>query len=91
MTTPYEVREIIAAELGCSVESIFRRFEHTPLASASLAQVHEAELLSGERVAVKVQHAGLQASADADIATIGSVAIPFTRLLPRNHTLPVVS
>lgn len=49
------VRGVIEEELGRTVGEVFAWIDHTPLAAASIAQVHAAELLTGERVVVKVQ------------------------------------
>ena len=55
-TTKYsDVKYIVESELGQSISSVFSEFEETPLASASLAQVHKARLrATGEVVVVKV-------------------------------------
>jgi len=51
------VKKIVEEEFGCKIEEIFSEFEQTPIASASLAQVHRATIkATGEKVAVKVQH-----------------------------------
>ena len=68
-----DVRRTVEEDLGRPLEEVFKRFEEAPVASASLAQVHEAETLSGQRVAVKVQHQGLREAASADIATVSAL------------------
>ena len=50
-----DAREIIEKELGKPLEESFSAFDEKPLASASIGQVHRAELLDGDTVAVKVQ------------------------------------
>ena len=50
-----EVRRTVEADLGARLDDVFAEFDTTPLAAASIAQVHAATLLSGERVVVKVQ------------------------------------
>jgi ubiquinone biosynthesis protein len=49
------VRDIVEADLGRPLSAIFKEFATEPLAAASIAQVHAATLVSGERVVVKVQ------------------------------------
>ena len=49
------VRKVVEEDLGVPLESIFAAFDRTPLAAASIAQVHAATLHSGEHVVVKVQ------------------------------------
>ena len=50
------VRATVERELSAPLEEIFEFFSTAPIASASLAQVHDARLRGGERVAVKVQY-----------------------------------
>jgi predicted unusual protein kinase regulating ubiquinone biosynthesis (AarF/ABC1/UbiB family) len=64
------VRRTVERELGRPLGEVFRRFEPEPIAAASLAQVHEAELLDGERVAVKVQYPEIESLVRSDLANL---------------------
>jgi len=65
------VAELIQRELGKPVDELFLEFSTEPIASASIGQVHRARLHSGEQVAVKVQHHGIEdvVHVDLDILT----------------------
>ena len=62
-----QVREIIEAELTSPIDEIFQKFEETPLAAASIGQVHRAQLRNGEDVIVKVQRPGIRAIIEVDL------------------------
>ncbi|HYB19519.1 MAG TPA: AarF/UbiB family protein, partial [Thermodesulfobacteriota bacterium] len=62
-----QVREIVESELKAPVEEIFERFEETPLAAASIGQVHRARLRSGQEVVVKVQRPGIRKVIEIDL------------------------
>ena len=49
------VRAVVEADLGKPLEQVFKTFDRTPVAAASIAQVHAATLHTGESVVVKVQ------------------------------------
>jgi predicted unusual protein kinase regulating ubiquinone biosynthesis (AarF/ABC1/UbiB family) len=65
-----EIVARIRAEFGGEPATVFASFEREPLATASLAQVHEARMADGRRVAVKVQHADIERIAAEDLETI---------------------
>jgi ubiquinone biosynthesis protein len=65
-----EARAVIEAELGLEVERLFLEFEETPIAAASIGQVHRAVLPNGDRVAVKVQRPGAPRQIEADLALL---------------------
>ncbi len=65
-----EIRRRIERDLGKPIGKLFARFEDDPIASASLGQVHEAELFDGRKVAVKVQHADIDEIVRLDLKTI---------------------
>ena len=65
-----EIEARIRDELGKEPAALFSSFSPVAVASASLAQVHEARLADGRRVAVKVQHWDIEATARLDLRTI---------------------
>ncbi|MEN9264386.1 MAG: AarF/ABC1/UbiB kinase family protein, partial [Gloeomargarita sp. GMQP_bins_44] len=69
-----QVAKIIETDLGKPIEKLFLHFEPTPLAAASLGQVHRAELPTGEQVVVKVQRPGLRQLFQIDLAILKDIA-----------------
>jgi ubiquinone biosynthesis protein len=65
---PAQSQALIESQLGAKVSEVFARFDAQPLASASVAQVHAAQLKSGEEVVVKVIRPGLKPVIEQDIA-----------------------
>ncbi|MDB9314671.1 AarF/ABC1/UbiB kinase family protein [Spirulina sp. CS-785/01] len=65
---------IMEEDTGKSVSELFRSFDLTPLAAASLGQVHKAQLHSGEEVVVKVQRPGLKQLFTIDLAILKRIA-----------------
>lgn len=65
---PAQSLALIEAQLGAKVGDVFARFDAQPLASASVAQVHGAQLKSGEEVVVKVIRPGLKPIIKQDLA-----------------------
>ncbi|KAJ9167570.1 hypothetical protein P3X46_019192 [Hevea brasiliensis] len=68
-----EVCHTIEKELGKSVDDLFSYFNRTPLATASIAQVHRATLINGEEVVVKVQHEGIKSVILEDLKNAKSI------------------
>lgn len=71
---PAAVRAVVEEELGAPVGELFATWEDTPLASASLGQVHAATLADGREVVVKVQHPGVADAVASDLAQAHAVA-----------------
>jgi ubiquinone biosynthesis protein len=72
---PYEdVERVVRDELELSVEQLFTEFEETPVAAASIGQVHRATLPNGHRVAVKVQRPNAPRQVEADLALLYQAA-----------------
>lgn len=71
---PEVARATIEAELGQRLEELFAEFEPQPIASASIGQVHRARLHTGEQVAVKVQHRGIESKVRVDLEILAGLA-----------------
>jgi ubiquinone biosynthesis protein len=69
-----EAERIIREELGVRISRAFEEFESTPMAAASLGQVHAARLRGGRRVAVKVQRPGIREQIVEDLDAIEELA-----------------
>jgi len=62
-----EVRRIVRSETGNSIDDVFQSVEETPLAAASIAQVHAATLKDGTDVVIKVQRPNIGDRVRADM------------------------
>jgi ubiquinone biosynthesis protein len=69
-----EVEKIVASELGVRMSKAFSDFEVTPMAAASLGQVHRARLRDGRQVAVKVQRPGIRDAMLEDLDALDEIA-----------------
>jgi predicted unusual protein kinase regulating ubiquinone biosynthesis (AarF/ABC1/UbiB family) len=68
-----QVHEVLKAQLGRPPEEAYAAFEETPLASASLGQVHKAVTKDGTPVAVKVQYPDIARALQADLDNLGTM------------------
>jgi predicted unusual protein kinase regulating ubiquinone biosynthesis (AarF/ABC1/UbiB family) len=64
------IRALVEAELGAPIEKLFQSWSDEPFASASIGQVHRAELPNGQAVAVKVQHPGIDRAIESDLSNV---------------------
>jgi ubiquinone biosynthesis protein len=69
-----EARRLIEQSYGRSVTEVFAQFDETPLAAASIAQVHAARLPGGEEVVVKVLRPGMRAMIERDLEVLHALA-----------------
>jgi ubiquinone biosynthesis protein len=81
------VRARVKAELGAPVTELFATFAEIPLGSATIAQVHQATMLDGRHVAVKVQRPGLKIKIATDMAALNYLVTMGEKLFPRLRTL----
>tara|TARA_B100000446_G_scaffold188100_1_gene220349 strand:- start:2021 stop:3658 length:1638 start_codon:yes stop_codon:yes gene_type:complete len=65
---------LIESELGEKVDTLFAQFDATPMASASIAQVHPATLHDGTEVVVKVVRPGINKTIDRDMILLDQMA-----------------
>jgi ubiquinone biosynthesis protein len=72
---PYaEVEPIVMTELGTRISKAFSRFDETPMAAASLGQVHGAALRDGRVVVVKVQRPHIRQQIAEDFEVLAQIA-----------------
>jgi ubiquinone biosynthesis protein len=72
---PYdEVERIVSGELAVRMSKAFADFEPTPLAAASLSQVHRAYMRDGREVVVKVQRPNIRELIVADLEALNEIA-----------------
>lgn len=69
-------------ELGRPVEELFTHFETTPLATASIAQVHRGTLKTGEQVVFKIRRPGIETIIETDIDILMGLAYLVDKHLP---------
>lgn len=83
----HEFRAVVEKALGGSMETLFKEFSSGPLASASIAQVHKAVLVSGEAVVIKAVRPGIEKTIAKDIQLMHLVAELFERFNPEAKRL----
>ncbi|HVF48874.1 MAG TPA: AarF/ABC1/UbiB kinase family protein [Pyrinomonadaceae bacterium] len=69
-----EVETIVSAELGVRMSKAFGSFDSTPVAAASLGQVHRAEMRDGRAVVVKVQRPNIREQIAQDLEALSGIA-----------------
>ena len=80
---PFEaVRAVVEANLGQPIDAAFARFDETPLAAASIGQVHRAGTRDGREVAVKVQRPGVRELVEHDLALLEIAVEAMRSMLP---------
>lgn len=84
------VQQVIGEELGGDPERVFARFDRTPIASASIGQVHRARTHEGLDVAVKVQYPGVDEAVAADLENTDLLFQLMGMLFPGLDPAPIV-
>jgi predicted unusual protein kinase regulating ubiquinone biosynthesis (AarF/ABC1/UbiB family) len=65
-----DIKAQVEKELGQPIEQVFKDFDETPFAAASIGQVHKAILPNGEQVVVKVQYPGVDEACESDLKQV---------------------
>ena len=85
---------IIEEELGSKISEVFNSFTPEPLASASIAQVHEAQLKNGKDVIIKVVRPNIKNEIEKDLLLMKRIAVFLTSLsddFKRMHLIELVN
>jgi ubiquinone biosynthesis protein len=77
-----DVKETIERDLAAPLDAIFKSFDKNPVAAASIAQVHEATLISGEEVVVKVQRPNIGTLVRQDLSAMSFIAPSLVGRIP---------
>jgi predicted unusual protein kinase regulating ubiquinone biosynthesis (AarF/ABC1/UbiB family) len=80
---PGAIRRVLTEQYGAPPEQVFRHWDPVPLASASIGQVHRAELDDGTAVVAKVQYPGVAEAIESDLANAELLA-PMARVISPN-------
>ena len=81
------IREVLSRELGSKLESEFIEISDVPLASASIGQVHEATLKTGEKVVIKILRPGIRKIIETDVSLLTLLAELFEKYFPELRVL----
>lgn len=82
-----EARAIVERELGHPMRQLFSHFSKDPIGSASIAQVHNAKLLDGTPVAVKIQRPDIEKTISLDVAILHDLARFIEKHVPESSGL----
>jgi predicted unusual protein kinase regulating ubiquinone biosynthesis (AarF/ABC1/UbiB family) len=83
---PAQLQKVLADQWGANWRTRFKRFGASPIAAASIGQVHRATTPDGRDLAVKVQYPGVRDSIDADIDNVATL-LRISGLLPKEIDL----
>ncbi|QJA09435.1 AarF/ABC1/UbiB kinase family protein [Romboutsia sp. CE17] len=79
-------KEIFVSETKLNIEDVFKEFNEVPIAAASIGQVYEAKLYSGEDVIIKIQRPNIERTIKADLEILQSGASILNDIVKENET-----
>ncbi|TAH11208.1 MAG: AarF/ABC1/UbiB kinase family protein [Curvibacter sp.] len=77
-----QVQAVLSANWGAKWQQRFESFSFTPIAAASIGQVHRATTLDGRDLAIKIQYPGVRKSISSDVNNVASL-LRMSGLLPK--------
>jgi ubiquinone biosynthesis protein len=80
-----EIEKILQAHFGVPISDVFTNFDSVPLAAASIAQVHKAQLKNGDKVVVKVQRPGIDRVIEEDLQVLRQLAGFMEKYVPESR------
>lgn len=86
----YQLERQLVGQWGRGWRDQFDHFSMTPIAAASIGQVHRATTRAGRELAIKVQYPGVAASIDSDLDNIVSL-LRLSRMLPAHVPLEALA
>ncbi len=84
------IEEAITQELGRRPQDVFAWIEQEPVAAASIAQVHRAQLRDGRWVAIKIQYPEIADLVAVDLSVMATVVAAIARIIPSIQLQPIV-
>lgn len=81
-----QLEKVLEGAWGKGWDSAFKQFSFTPLAAASIGQVHEATTKDGRHLAIKVQYPGVRKSIDSDVDNVAAL-FNLLHLVPRDDDI----
>ncbi|MCL4183167.1 MAG: AarF/ABC1/UbiB kinase family protein [Burkholderiaceae bacterium] len=85
-----QLRRVLGREYGKGWQRRFEHFDETPIAAASIGQVHRARTADGRELALKIQYPGVARSIRSDVDNVAAV-LRLSRILPRNADVPAIA
>lgn len=83
-----QVREMLRAEYGEDYLFRFRHLDFSPMAAASIGQIHRATTHQGEHIVLKIQYPGVRESIDSDVDNLRSL-VGLARLVPKGVDIEI--
>ena len=79
------VRKVLQSELGEGPDLLFKDFDASAIAAASLGQVHKATTFNNESLAIKIQYPGIHLTIDSDMKLLNKLVSGGSKLLPKQR------